>query len=207
MERYRRSSWVETVQHRCSIELLVVFTASVGSTSERFRFYDRAKHTAAAERYVFGACLHFENEEAPFISRQASCGVDERPGEDSFQVIDFDARAHGDRAFRQRGLNSLRSGDFHHADHRGSGEDGRKPVIKCGESPFGRDDFFDGGFEPEREPFLWRGIAGGTQRAVARRRSAEARAAAENRRGSTKWRLNSVRVIPSCAQRRRFMVR
>ncbi len=123
--------------------------AGGGFGLERFVVDDGAKNFAAADNGVAGARFDFEGEKAAILSNQASRRDDARAGCDGFQVIDFDACADGDKSGRKMRANGAGRGAFHHADHRGSGKDGRQSGIERGKRPFAGNDFFKPAFEAQ----------------------------------------------------------
>jgi hypothetical protein len=113
--------------------------------------HDRAKHSAAPDGNFSRARLCLKNEESSAGSGKFRSSFDHHSGRHGLEVVHFDARSHADGAGRQMRRNGLRGRDFHQANHRRRGEDGRQSRIVRRDGPFKRDFARDGAFEAQRQ--------------------------------------------------------
>jgi len=91
---------------------------------------DGANDSAAAHNFVTGVGFHVEGEEAAVDFGQASRGLDHRSLRGGLKVVHFDARADGDFAGVERGIDGVRRGRLHHSDQGGSRKERGQPWIE-----------------------------------------------------------------------------
>jgi len=120
-----------------------------GAGVERVRLDDGAEHAAASQHVAVRTSFDVEDQEAALVLHKAGGGAHGRALRHGFQVINFNSRADGDCTGRELRLHSLCGSDFHHADHRRSGEYGGEPRVVCGDGPFVGDYAFDRGFQTD----------------------------------------------------------
>lgn len=101
---------------------------------------DGAEDAALAEKQGAATSFDVEDEEAAVNFDEASGSADFGALGRRFQMIDFDARADGNRSSGKAGADGESGGGFHHGDHGGRRENGRERGIVVGDRPFMRDD-------------------------------------------------------------------